>query len=182
MKEYILFWKNYFNFKGETTRKEYWIPQLINGVILAVIILCGGSTIFKVLNEVFLGSGEIYVNETEYKMTMNILYIVSTVLFIIVIPSISISIRRFRDAGVNWYWYLILAFALSVFTEITGLSNQFVSLVSAIFLIVQLVILVMPSNLLKKNIFLNQSIKNENYLVLFSNKIYFMLIDVEISQ
>ena len=37
MEEYVKYWKNYVNFSGRSTRKEYWLPVLFNIVISGIL-------------------------------------------------------------------------------------------------------------------------------------------------
>ena len=48
MEEYINFWKNYVNFSGRSTRREFWLPVLFNFVISGVLAI-----ISTALGEVF---------------------------------------------------------------------------------------------------------------------------------
>ena len=82
MKEYKAMWKNYANFSGRTDRRGYWIPVLFNfiiGTILGVIV-----TIIPQL--AFLSS--------LWGLAL-------------LIPGITICVRRLRDAGKNWPWMFI---------------------------------------------------------------------------
>lgn len=82
---YFLAFKNYINFEGKATQKEFWYFQLVNFlVILAFVILSFGiSSYFAVLYWL-------------YSMA-------------IVVPNISLFVRRLHDIGKSgWYWLLLL--------------------------------------------------------------------------
>ncbi len=79
MHTYLLFWKRYFNFTGYSEIKEFWIPFLVH-VVLTIV---------------FLGSGQM----TALKIFLAVIFI----------PTMSVSIRRLRDAG-NPLIYILLAF------------------------------------------------------------------------
>jgi len=82
MKYYILGLKNYFNFKGRTTRKEYWMFAIVQFMLTMIIIVA----------ELFLE-------------TYGLIYIVY-VLFS-VIPSISAAIRRLHDTGRSGLYFFL---------------------------------------------------------------------------
>lgn len=81
MTEYIDMWKRSFDFEGWSSRKEYWMPVLINLIVSFVLsLLCQ-----------FIGT---YIPIIIY----NILFIV---------PSISISVRRLHDINKSGFWMFI---------------------------------------------------------------------------
>lgn len=42
MTSYKAFWQNYVNFSGRSTRADYWIPTIINAIIIAVLSAIAG--------------------------------------------------------------------------------------------------------------------------------------------
>ncbi|HBI1962320.1 TPA: DUF805 domain-containing protein [Enterococcus faecalis] len=84
---YKKFWQNSFNYTGRATRKEYWLVALMN-VLIAVGfgILIG---VASALND----SGTIIVS---------LIGVLVAYCLLVFIPSISISVRRLRDAGLHW--------------------------------------------------------------------------------
>jgi len=81
MEEYIHVLKNYSNFKGRATRKEYWLFTLIHCVIFAILSALGA---FGDLS--FISS----------------LYLLATI-----IPSIAVCIRRLHDIDKSGKWFFI---------------------------------------------------------------------------
>lgn len=81
MQEYIAMWQNYFNFSGTTTRRGYWMAYLFNVIISFVVGFVAGLLDLSVLSTIY-----------------------SALVFI---PTLSIAIRRLRDAGKSWGWYFI---------------------------------------------------------------------------
>lgn len=72
------FWTGYFDFFGRSTRSEFWFAFLF--VILAellVMMLTRSSILFHTVN------------------------------IILFIPMIAVITRRFRDAGLSVWWYLV---------------------------------------------------------------------------
>ena len=85
MKYYLKMLKNTFNYKGITSRKEFWWPTLIN---LGVGVLFALVGIFSI----------------------NAFYILEFILFVAtLLPSIAIGVRRLHDvdrSGYNMFWCL----------------------------------------------------------------------------
>ena len=82
MTEYIAMWKNYANFSDRTTRKGYWMAALIG---IPVNWLLAFISIYVIGNDL----------------------LVSLYSLAVFIPSISISVRRLRDAGRHWAWIFV---------------------------------------------------------------------------
>ena len=80
VKEYVNMWKNYANFSDRTTVRGYWMAVLVNFIIGAV----AGFLLPTLLTSLYS--------------------------LAILIPGISISVRRLRDAGKEWtniFWALL---------------------------------------------------------------------------
>ena len=82
IQEYVLFWKKTFDFKGKSSRREYWLVVLTNFLIYLVLILLSKFSI------------------AFYNLFIFYFYLQ-------VIPNLSIQIRRARDAGKKWFTILI---------------------------------------------------------------------------
>lgn len=79
-----LFFNNYTNFKGRSTRSEYWYAvlfQIAVEIVLYVLLLATKAGLFSILYMLF-GLGTI-------------------------VPSLAISVRRMHDIGKPWYWILL---------------------------------------------------------------------------
>lgn len=79
--------KKYFQFFGRASRKEYcffWLLQLI-----------GGNVVFFIIknNEIF---------------GLKIVYLSIFILFLFLLPSITVSVRRLHDFNFNGWWFLII--------------------------------------------------------------------------
>ena len=85
MNEYIEMWKHFADFSGTTSVKGYWMAFLINFLVSAVIFMLAQYVSF-------LGS------------------VVSLYSLAVLIPSLSIMVRRLRDAGKGWanvFWMFL---------------------------------------------------------------------------
>lgn len=87
---YKIFWKKAFDFKGRTTRNEYWWAYLANIIVYFLLAIFVG-----------ISSG---INET-LGLLFSLIYFLYTLGQIM--PSISIIIRRTRDVGKSWQWIFI---------------------------------------------------------------------------
>lgn len=102
MNYYISMWKNAFDFNGKATRSEYWYAILFNFLIALVLGMISAAAPVLVM-------------------------VASLYSILIIIPALSLAIRRFRDAGkspwfilvafiplVGWIWYLVILCTPSV--------------------------------------------------------------------
>lgn len=69
---YVLFWKKYVDVHSLSTRTEFWTPTIVNAVILGLLNGANKSSIISIVFELA-----------------------------IIIPSISVFIRRMHDAGAS---------------------------------------------------------------------------------
>ena len=87
---YKLFWKKAFDFKGVSTRSEFWYSVLANNVIFLLLWILSGIGFY--INQAL--GGLIYLVWLLFSLG-------------IIIPSISVSVRRTNDAGKAWSWIFI---------------------------------------------------------------------------
>ena len=87
---YKTFWTKAFDFKGRSTRSEYWWAYLANIIVYILLAIFVGIT--SSINE-----------------TIGLLFYLIFILYGLgqVIPSLSICIRRVRDMGKGWQWIFI---------------------------------------------------------------------------
>ncbi len=106
MEEYKLFFHNYFDFKGKASRKEFWNPKLAYEflVFIGSFYIYGISKGAHFLRTELLGFYSIKKLAPSASVFPLILF--DLMLLFLVIPMLSLSIRRFRDAGVNPGWYI----------------------------------------------------------------------------
>jgi uncharacterized membrane protein YhaH (DUF805 family) len=101
--------RNYFNFKGKATRSEFWYWVLF-ALLLSMVL----STLESVLWPV-AGSSDDWMQNLEVTLSQPTpLTNLSSLLLLI--PNLSVSARRFHDAGFSAKWLLIqlvpLAYAI----------------------------------------------------------------------
>ncbi len=89
-----LFYKNYVDFTGRSTRAEYWWLQLWK--FLYGVIIYG----------IFVGIFLMYIKNTQGQGNMIVALVLLLLVGLIIalgsiVPSISLLVRRYRDAGVN---------------------------------------------------------------------------------
>ena len=79
-----LFFKNYTNFNGRSTRSEFW------WVVLANVIVCAVLCVLMAISSVFIALYAIYA-------------------LAIIVPNIAVTIRRLHDIGKSgWYYFVCL--------------------------------------------------------------------------
>lgn len=120
------FWCGYIDFKGFTTRAGYWWAVLFSYL---VPVLC--VTIATLLG--FMGSSS---------ANIALIFLIVALLFgiAIFIPTVTLSIRRWRDAGLSNAGIIILCVLDILFN---GLSVQFHTFSNALTLILGIVMLLL---------------------------------------
>ena len=91
IESYKSFWTKAFDFKGKSNRSDYWLGGVLANFIVYILL--------------FILSGiAASINETLGGL-IGIIWILYSLGQII--PGLSISIRRLRDAGKEWVWIFI---------------------------------------------------------------------------
>ena len=84
MKEYIAMWKNFANFGGNASVRDYWMAFLINMLVSFAVGLVAGILKLDILSSIYS--------------------------LAVIIPGLSIAVRRLNDAGHTWkslLWYFL---------------------------------------------------------------------------
>ncbi|NPC92022.1 DUF805 domain-containing protein [Bacillus sp. WMMC1349] len=105
MKWYLKGFKNYANFNGRARRKEYWMFQLFNSIILLALFLIGRQTGIAAGVAAAEGTGEFGVNSQLAFLTGYIPLIVYVL--VVFIPALAITVRRLHDIGKSGWWVLL---------------------------------------------------------------------------
>jgi len=103
LKSYISAWKRPFDFKGKTTRKEYWHFVILNSIVTVI-----SYVLF--LSAIALTSG---VN-SSFSVAISIpLYLISSIgllsFFGSVWVALPLTVRRIRDVGMSWKWIFLVS-------------------------------------------------------------------------
>lgn len=85
---YLKVWKETFNFSGRARRKEYWMFALVNMLITLLLgLLCGGLIALTGAPQFMF----IYIGYS----------------FLVIVPSIAVSVRRAHDSDHSGWWMLL---------------------------------------------------------------------------
>lgn len=87
---YISGFKRAFDFKGRSSRKEYWGFFGCNCIVMFLIIILA-----------FIG-GELDNDILQIGMVVYVLYA-----FVSIVPSMAVAVRRVHDRNLHWYFLLI---------------------------------------------------------------------------
>lgn len=98
------FFKRWNDFSGRSSRSEYWWWYLVSFVVSAIflfLISISSVNIFSV--------GEDYMRASTHFSPLAIAVVLVFILWeiLILIPGLSLSVRRLRDAGFRW-WLIFL--------------------------------------------------------------------------
>lgn len=129
IKAYFKYWKKTGDFKSFSSRSDYWWVFLVNFIIFTLISIIHFFTLIpqaaKILNE----AGSSAQAELMQKIVdlstkpTGSAFVVVVVTFlagaIILIPNMSLTARRLRDAGFPWWFSLI--FGLAAFQELVAI-------------------------------------------------------------
>ena len=88
----LLPWSRYSEFKGRSRRKEYWSFQLLNVLILMALV--AGLFLLE----------EFRAIESIFNLITGVLLVY---VFILVIPSLALTVRRLHDINMSGWWILI---------------------------------------------------------------------------
>lgn len=91
IESYKAFWGKSFDFRGKTSRIDYWLVAAANALIAIVLGVVG-----------LLLASAVGESAAAVPLGLLIVYAVATI-----VPNISIYVRRFRDAGFS-PWLVLL--------------------------------------------------------------------------
>ena len=100
---YISAWKRPFDFKGKSTRKEYWQFVILNSIITVISYLLFLFAI-ALTNDA----------NSSFSFAISIpMYIISSIGLLLFFGSIwvalPLTIRRIRDVGMSWKWIFLIS-------------------------------------------------------------------------
>tara|TARA_B100000482_G_scaffold169640_1_gene135629 strand:+ start:219 stop:638 length:420 start_codon:yes stop_codon:yes gene_type:complete len=111
LKSYFVAWRKSFDFKGRSTRKDYWIFFLIDTILFPII--------FVFLNVV----QNLLINLSLYSGWYEIFALAGqsiSILSFLLIPIalghtwtlLPLTVRRIRDVGMKWQWIFFVSIPL----------------------------------------------------------------------
>ena len=89
MSWYVLAWQRAADFSGRSRRKEYWYFQLFNAIVM-----------------IFLALFAIAFSD-QGKPAMFPFGLMFAYGFVLIVPALSITVRRLHDIGKSGWWYFI---------------------------------------------------------------------------
>ena len=96
---YKKFWKGYVDFKGRSTRSDYWLNVLAQCLVYLLF------SFLLILIMILGGDSSTYISD-PYSFQMILVYIVVLGIGVYalasLVPSIAIIVRRLWDAGYHW--------------------------------------------------------------------------------
>ena len=105
MEWYFTVLRKYAEFDGRSRRKEYWMYQLFN---LVVVMILYASDIFAAIYDTGLGVGVLTIG---YSLA-------------VIVPGLAVKVRRLHDTGRSGWWLLV------GFIPVIGAIALFVFMVS----------------------------------------------------
>ncbi len=99
VKAFTTGWRKSFDYKGKATRAEFWWWYLINFI---------ASIVYDIKTNADFGNFGL----SNFGLTAGIIFTLVSILISFYIlgqifPTLSISVRRLRDAGKHWTWIFI---------------------------------------------------------------------------
>lgn len=103
---YAKMFKNYANFKGRSSRGDFWYAGLMNGIIMLLFYVIVLPPLISMLDAVIIGNGN---SGTPLQIVSLLVGGISYIvwLFASLIPSLALSVRRLHDIGKSGWWYFI---------------------------------------------------------------------------
>ena len=109
-----LFYKNYVNFEGRSSRAEYWWPFLMQ-----LIIYTSLATGFLIL----IGTDETGPSDGEAIAALSIFGAGGLFALVNLVPSIAVKVRRFHDLDQTG-WLVLVFWAVNFFVPIAELARM----------------------------------------------------------
>ena len=110
IKAYIAFWKRAFDFKGRSSRPEFWWPFLVNiliGFLYGLLVIA--PIIFVTISNSHVNMADSvafqeFITNTTRSVLSQYMWPVTVFQIVTLIPNISLQLRRLRDAGFHPAW------------------------------------------------------------------------------
>ena len=104
MNEYLnVIRNNYVNFSGRARRREYWMFQLVNTIILVVLYMLSLVAVIPSMLAA-RSNPDVGLSPLFWVVTLlNLVYV-----FGVLLPSLGVTVRRLHDAGFSG-WLILLS-------------------------------------------------------------------------
>lgn len=100
LEAYKSFWKNYVNFSGRASRSAYWYVVLWNAIIIGILYILAIIIGISALMEGSMGgTGMVGGGGALFILIILWLYLLA-----VLIPTISITVRRLHDSGKSGFF------------------------------------------------------------------------------
>ena len=105
---FSLAWQKAFDFKGKTTRRDFWLYQLVDFVLVISLVICRAVLINLTYFAMPFDRSQSTLN-FQILSIINSTFSICYLLFILgnLIVEFSIIVRRLRDASIHWLWIFI---------------------------------------------------------------------------
>ncbi|KRM71900.1 DUF805 domain-containing protein [Lacticaseibacillus brantae] len=145
-----LFWTHFFDFRGRSSRSAYWwaffwntLIRVIGGVLVFIVAMTFfGFSLMKQSSTGSTASSAISSVGTPSILIVGfIIFLFSVYDLATLIPSLMITIRRYRDAGISPWWFAVILVSVIVMAGLFGgnIGNDW-QVVKAVVLLAILVI------------------------------------------
>jgi len=139
-----LFWKQYVQFKGRSSRSAYWWVVMWQVVIELGLYLLSFGTAAVLLHN----------NPTSTRVLLGLLFtgmLIWLFNLAMLIPSLSLAARRYRDAGVSPWWLIatrggMLIFVVMMSTTTTQMGVYISAGIVVVLFLIDLIIVLWPSH------------------------------------
>lgn len=131
-KAFILFWKNYINFKGRSTREEFWWWILWYFIIDLLFLFIG------LIGFVLISSSSSAGQLMGTLFLIGVIFLWVFFALVTFVPMLTLKIRRFHDTGRKMIIpivYFVLSNGLSVFANFIPDDFYDITVLAIVFLI-----------------------------------------------
>ncbi|MGO1631028.1 MAG: DUF805 domain-containing protein [Staphylococcus equorum] len=134
IKAYKSFWKRYADFKGKSDRLEFWTPVLVHIIGIFIVALIGAISFIT----------------GAFIVAAILSALIGIFALAIMVPMVSVTLRRFYDAGrkrVTALILIILSIFVNILFDIIQINSVaiFLNVVSIICTIILIVETLLPS-------------------------------------
>ncbi|CAH1855445.1 DUF805 domain-containing protein [Convivina praedatoris] len=142
------YWKNYFNFSGDATRAEYWWMVIWSFLFTIFWSAAGTAVAYH-----HTSAAKKLISATDYTRlnlppaVMAWMGITVFVGLLLVIPSLSLEVRRLHNTGLAsfWVWLLVLAdLSTKIATEFV--NSMPLTIATAVLSLIIFILILIPSN------------------------------------